>query len=49
MAQPGRLEISVRQHTEIVRLVVEGNASKASRAMSQHMTDAARSARNVVR
>lgn len=48
MAQPGRLETSVRQHEEIVDLVNSGDPDKAAEAMARHMTDASSSVMRLV-
>ncbi|MCD4525266.1 GntR family transcriptional regulator [Nocardioides sp. cx-173] len=47
MAQEGRLTTSVRQHEEIVGLVLAGEAEAARSAMAGHMADAAQSAMRV--
>lgn len=49
MAQAGRLEVSVRQHTEIVDAVVAGDSTLASKSMKRHMLDAAKSVQAVLR
>jgi DNA-binding GntR family transcriptional regulator len=48
MGQPGRLDVSVRQHSEIVRSVIDRQAGAAEAAMRRHMTDAAASVENIV-
>lgn len=48
MAQPGRLEISARQHREIVDAITSGNATRAGKLMRQHMMDAGESVRRVI-
>lgn len=48
MAQPGRLEASVEQHTRIVEAVVAGDAESASTLMQHHMADAIQSLRQAL-
>lgn len=48
MAQPGRLEASVKQHTDIVERVIRGDGPGARAIMAEHMEDASLSVRNVV-
>lgn len=43
MAQPGRLEVSLQQHTQIVENVLSGSGGEARQAMLSHMKDAAES------
>lgn len=48
MSQPGRLDTSVRQHAEIVKLVIDGDGAGAREVMARHMSDATASVRQVI-
>lgn len=48
MAQPGRLESSVRQHAEIVKFVTAGDGKRAREVMARHMSDATASVRQAI-
>jgi DNA-binding GntR family transcriptional regulator len=44
MSQPGRLQISRHQHSEIVEAIVSGDGEWAAKTMTAHLMDAAASA-----
>jgi DNA-binding GntR family transcriptional regulator len=45
MSQPGRLQVSMHQHSEIVQAIVTGAAGKAAEIMADHLANAAASAK----
>lgn len=48
MSQPGRLNVSVEQHTKIIQAVSDGDSENAAIIMADHLANAAASARKTV-
>ena len=48
MGQPGRLKVSIDQHSSVVNHVVNREPEAAQKIMQQHMVDASESVQNIV-